>query len=152
MAFLLPAVLALSGQYDKKDFYTYVIVGDGELNEGTTWESALFAAHHQLSRLIVFVDYNKLQGFGRTNQIINLEPFAKKWEAFNWNVQEIDGHNHEDIFNSVKNAKQSIDKPCIIIAHTLKGKGISFMENALQWHYKSLSKEEYQKALKELEE
>jgi transketolase len=130
---------------------TYVVMSDGELNEGSNWEAILFAAHHKLSSLIVFVDYNKIQSYGMTNEVLNLESLKDKWEAFNWNVQEINGHNHNEIEYAINVAKSSGNFPSVIIANTIKGNGVSFMENKIEWHYRSPSEEELKMALKEIE-
>ncbi len=126
----------------------FVLIGDGECNEGSIWEGIMLASHLKLNNLTVIIDYNKIQSFGRTNEVINQEPIADKWRAFGWNVLEVDGHNIEQLFNLFKSKSL---KPKVIIAHTVKGKGISFMEDSLTWHYKSPNEEEYQQALKELE-
>ena len=139
--------MAIANKVDKLDNHVYVMCGDGELNEGSVWEAIMFAPHQQLNNLTLIVDYNKLQGYGKTNEVINLEPLNEKLKAFNWDVIEIDGHNFEEIEEALlrKNFK-----PKVIIAHTIKGKGISFMENEFLWHYKSPNKEELIQALKEL--
>ena len=139
--------LAYANKIDKNQGQIYVLIGDGECNEGTIWESAMFAGHHKLDNLTVIVDYNKIQSFGRVDEIINLEPFGQKWTSFNWEVYEIDGHNFEQLIAAFES--KSI-KPKVIIANTIKGKGVSFMENKLEWHYKSPNSEQYESALKEL--
>jgi transketolase len=136
--------------HHKENQYVYVVMSDGEMDEGTTWEAILFAAHHKLSNIIVFIDYNKIQSFGRTNDVINLEPLIDKWKAFNWHTQEINGHDHTDIIEAIERAKNN-DRPSVIVAHTIKGKGISFMEDKLIWHYKSPNDAELELALKELD-
>jgi len=127
----------------------YTLIGDGESNEGSIWEGAMLASHLSLNNLTAILDYNKIQSFGRTNDVINQEPIAKRWDSFGWHVIEINGHSFEELLNAfgVKTAK-----PKMIIAHTVKGKGISFMENKLEWHYKSPNQEQYEIALKELGE
>lgn len=142
------AGIALSGKVDKKKYKVYVLMSDGELNEGSVWEAIMFAGHHRLKNLIVMVDYNKMQALGDTKEIIDLDPLGKKWESFGWNVQETDGHNYEHIFNSLNSL--STKKPNVIILHTIKGKGVSFMEGKLLWHYRAPNDEEYKLALKEL--
>jgi len=129
---------------------TFVLMGDGECDEGSVWEAALFASHHKLDKLTAIIDYNKIQAFGETNKVLNLEPLKDKWESFGWSVKEIDGHNLDEIEETLKNVPFEKDKPSLIIAHTIKGKGVSFMENQLAWHYKSPTKEQYEQALKEL--
>ena len=142
--------LAYAKKQEKSDNYAYVIMSDGELNEGSNWEGLLFAGHHKLSTLIVFIDYNKIQAFGKTNEILNLEPLVDKLKAFRWHVQEINGHNHQEVENAVVQAKKT-SQPSIIIAHTIKGKGVSFMEDQLTWHYRSPNDKDMISALKELD-
>jgi transketolase len=142
--------MAYALKLDKKKGRIFCLVSDGEMDCGTTWESALIAAHHKLDNLFIFVDYNKLQAFGKTNEVLNLEPLAKKWEDFNWDVQEIDGHNFKKILSAFKKATLKKGRPHIIICHTVKGKGISFAEGKLEWHYFNLTKELYEKAKRDL--
>lgn len=142
--------VALSAKRNAKSFKVFTILSDGELDEGSNWEAILFAQQHKLNNLIAIVDYNKIQSFGSVEDVINLHPLDKKFESFGWNVCEIDGHNHEEIFNGFEKAKQSPEKPTVIIANTIKGKGVDFMENELLWHYKSPSKEQYVNALEQL--
>ena len=139
--------LAYANKIDKNEGQIYVLVGDGECNEGTIWESAMFAGHHKLNNLTVIVDYNKIQSFGRVDEIMNLEPFGQKWISFNWDVHEIDGHNFEQLITAFESKST---KPKVIIANTVKGKGVSFMENKLEWHYKSPNNDEFVIAKKEL--
>lgn len=127
----------------------YCILGDGELEEGQVWEAAMTAGFYKLSNVIAFVDYNCLQIDGKISEIKSPEPIGAKFMAFNWNVVEIDGHDIEQIISAVKNAKK-IDRPTCIICYTIKGKGVSFMENNVEWHGKSLNEEEYKIAMKEL--
>jgi transketolase len=122
----------------------YCLVSDGELQEGTTWESALFANHHNLNNLVVIVDRNHFQACGKTEEILKLEPLAAKWKSFGWQVLEIDGHNLSEIEDALKTKHK---KPLIIIAKTVKGKGVDFMERDFEWHYKNLTPELYEKAL-----
>ncbi|MDI6887408.1 MAG: transketolase, partial [Candidatus Thermoplasmatota archaeon] len=143
--------MALAAKIDKKDYKVYALIGDGESNEGNIWEAALFAAHHKLDNLIVFLDRNRIQLDDFTEKILSLEPLADKWKAFGWEVKEIDGHNFEEIINAVDWAKQVKSKPVMIIAHTIKGKGVSFMENTAEFHGKAPNKEQYEQAMKELE-
>lgn len=141
--------LAMKRQQNPHNVYT--ILSDGELDEGSNWEAIMFAAHNKLDNLIVIVDYNKIQSFGTVEEVMNLDPLYEKFESFNWHVQEIDGHNLSDISSSILAAKKNEDRPSCIIANTVKGKGISFMEHQLSWHYKSPSEKDYQAALMELE-
>lgn len=143
--------MALAAKIDKKDYKVYALIGDGESNEGNIWEAALFAAHHKLDNLIVFLDRNRIQLDDFTEKILSLEPLADKWKAFGWEVKEIDGHNFKEIINAVDWAKQVKSKPVMIIAHTIKGKGVSFMENTAEFHGKAPNKEQYEQAMKELE-
>jgi transketolase len=136
--------IALAGKNDKKDYKVFVLMSDGECDEGTTWEAALFSAHNKLDNLIVIIDYNKWQAFGRTNEVLNLEPLAKKWEDFGWSAKEIDGHNFEELEKVLLSIPFEKGKPSIVIAHTIKGKGVSFLEDKLESHYKHLTKEEYE--------
>ena len=143
---------ALAGRLDKKGYYSYVILSDGETNEGQTWEAASFAAHHGLDHLIAIMDYNKFQLDDAVKSIIDMEPVVDKWKAFNWQVFEIDGHDMKLIVDTLEQAKKVSGKPIIIVAHTIKGKGISFMENNNHYHGVAPTKEEAERALKELEE
>lgn len=128
---------------------TFVILGDGECQEGTTWESALFAAQHQLKNLTVIIDRNHLQGLGRTEQILDLEPLAEKWKSFNWNTTVINGHAHAEIRSALQAGDDS--HPNCIIAETIKGYGVSYMEDQLKWHYSTPLNQDYETALAELE-
>ena len=143
--------IALNAKLEKKPYYTYAIVGDGECDEGSIWEMALFANHFKLNQFVVIVDHNKMQSLDFCDNTLALSPFAEKWKAFGWNVYDIDGHNHEEIRNALNEAKESQDKPTVIIANTVKGKGVSFMESDILWHYRFPHEgEEYDGALKEL--
>jgi transketolase len=144
------AGMALAGKADKKKYRVFVLISDGECDEGTVWEAALFAHHHKLDNLIGIIDYNKLQAFGKTKDVLDLEPLKEKWTSFGWQVKEIDGHNFNQIEKVLSKTPFKKNKPSIVIAHTIKGKGISFMESKLEWHYKSPSEKEYISALKEL--
>jgi transketolase len=142
--------MALALKKDKRSQRVFVLMSDGECDEGSNWEAALFAGHHKLDNLTSIIDYNKLQAFGRTNKVLNLEPLAKKWEDFGWQVKEVDGHNLEDLEKNLSKIPFKKGKPSLLIAHTVKGKGVSFMENKLEWHYKNLDQKLLEKALKEL--
>jgi transketolase len=144
--------MALAGKVDKKDYYVFVGMGDGELEEGQVWEASMAAAHYKLDNLICFVDYNGLQIDGKITEVMNPEPIAEKFEAFGWYVQSIDAHDFEQIEKAVKNAKNQKGKPSMIVAHSIKGKGVSFMENEAGWHGKAPKPEERDKALAELDE
>ena len=143
--------MALAGKLKEKNYNCFVLLSDGECNEGSIWESALFASANNLNNLICFIDFNKWQATGRSNNIMKLEPFKKKWESFNWHVQRINGHDMDEIEISIKNAKNNnLNCPNIIIADTIKGKGVSFMEDNNNWHYRIPNEEELQLALREL--
>ena len=143
--------MAISAKLQKKDFNSYALLSDGECNEGSIWEAALLAPSLKINNLIAIVDYNKWQATGRSKEIMNLEPFPSKWESFGWHCQEINGHDFKDIENAFTEIKKVKDKPHIIIAHTVKGKGISFMEDDNNWHYRTPNNEELSLALEELE-
>lgn len=143
--------MALAGKIKKKDYRTYVLVGDGEMNEGSNWEAMLLATQKGLNNLCLIVDYNKLQGYGRTSEVLPLEPLSAKVQSFGWNCITIDGHNHDDIKRALAEAKQTTGKPTAIVANTVKGKGVSYMEDELLWHYRSPNEQEYNQAIKELE-
>lgn len=135
----------------KIDSRVYVIVGDGELQEGSNWEALLLAGHLKLNNLCILIDYNKLSGIGDINSSCSLEPLKNKIESFGAGVLEVNGHNEEEIYAAIQKTKE-IEKPVAIICHTIKGKGVSFMENNNVWHYRPPNKEEYKGALLELEE
>ncbi len=140
--------MALGAKRSGAKWKTYVLMSDGEMDCGTTWESALITAHHQLDNLVVMVDCNRWQAIGRINEVLNLEPLTDKWRSFGWEVREIDGHDFEAIEKVL--SEPSSEKPVVIIAHTIKGKGVSFMEDKIIYHYKNTSDEEYRLAQKEL--
>ncbi len=130
----------------------FALLSDGECDEGSTWEAALLAPAWKLSHLTVIVDYNKIQSLGRVDEVLPLEPFAQKWEAFGWLTREIDGHDVNALMQSLDpESWPSNEQPRCLIAHTVKGKGVSFMEDDLLWHYRSPKDEEYDRALEELE-
>ncbi len=142
--------MALAAKNDGKHYRVFVLMSDGECEEGSVWEAAMFANHNKLDNLVAIIDYNKLQAFGRTNEVLNLEPLKRKWEDFGWSVREINGHNFPEIEKTLSNIPFQKRKPSLVIAHTIKGKGVSFMEDKLEWHYLNLNEESYKKALKEL--
>ncbi len=144
--------MAIAGKLDKKDYKVYILIGDGEINEGITWEAALSAPHHHLDNLIVILDRNRYQLDGPTEKILSLEPVAEKFKAFNWDVFVTDGHNVEDFIQTVKNAKDKNGRPKLIVANTVKGKGVSFMENTHEFHGKAPNKEQFERAMLELED
>lgn len=142
--------MALAGKRDERPFRVYCILSDGECDEGSNWEAALFAPHHQLDNLVAIVDYNKIQSLGDVEDVLSLEPFTDKWRAFGWHVIETDGHDVNALVHSLEGVPQVAGKPTCVIAHTVKGKGVSFMENNLLWHYRTPRGEEYKAAKAEL--
>ncbi len=142
--------LALAAQRDGAAWKTIALLSDGECDEGSTWEAVLAAGHWKLGNLTCIVDYNKIQSFGRVSEIMELEPFADKWKAFRWHVQEVNGHDHGAILNALQTADTVTNQPSVIIAHTMKGKGVSFMENTVDWHYWTPTDAHLAQALSEL--
>jgi transketolase len=142
--------MALAGKIDRKDYRVYCLLGDGEIQEGNIWEAAMAASHFRCENLCAILDYNRYQIDGRVDDIMNLEPIEEKWQAFGWYTIEIDGHNIPQILEAFEEAKTVREKPTIIIAHTTKGKGVSFMENVIDFHGRSPTKEEEKRALEEL--
>jgi transketolase len=127
-----------------------VLLSDGELGEGSNWEAIMFAAHHKLEKLVAIIDYNKLQSLTTVDKTLRVEPLADKARAFGWSVREVDGHDHDELENLFSSTPWETDKPSFLIAHTTKGKGVSFMENSVEWHYKSPSAEQLAQALEEI--
>lgn len=147
------AGMAYGAKKDHKQHKIFVILGDGECDEGSVWEAALVANHFKLNHLIAIIDHNKMQSLDYCENTIALSPFSDKWSAFGWNVMDIDGHDHNSLRDALNKAKLSIEKPTVIIANTVKGKGISFMENNILWHYRFPHEgEEYDSAIAELNE
>jgi transketolase len=144
--------IALAGKMDKKDYKIYTLIGDGELPEGSNWEAALSAAHYKLDNLCAIVDKNNLQITAATKDVMNTEPLDKKWEAFGWAVKEVNGNDVEELLTVFSSLPFEKGKPSVIIAHTTKGKGVSYMENQLKWHHGVPNNEEYELAQKELDE
>jgi len=145
--------IALAGKYLKRDFRVFAMIGDGELNEGLTWEALMSAGHFKLDNLCIILDYNKLQSDNWCKNIMALEPLVDKFKAFNLNALEIDGHNFTQIIDAFKKARSVKDIPTIIIAHTVKGKGVSFMENVPKWHGSlAPTDEEFKQAMGEFNE
>ncbi len=143
--------MALGAKIGGKGYRVYVLMGDGEVNEGQVWEAAACAAKYRLDNLIGIVDVNGLQNDGPTDEIMPMQPLAEKWRAFGWNVLEIDGHDMEQIVNALESAKDSNQgKPTVIIARTVKGKGVSFMENVVEWHSGAPTDAELEQALAEI--
>ncbi len=143
--------MALAAKLDNKDYKVYVVIGDGELQEGQIWEAAMTAAHYKLDNVIAFVDWNGLQIDGSNDEVMTIKPIDEKFKAFGWNVMVIDGHNYDEISDAVDIAKKGNGKPTVIIAKTVKGKGVSFMENNVSWHGTAPNAEQTEKALIELE-
>ena len=144
--------MALAAKLDNKDYRVYTVLGDGECEEGQVWEAAMFASHNNLDNLVVFVDQNGLQIDGPVQEVCGIEPLDKKFESFGFEVIKIDGHNFEDIENALNKAKATKGKPTDKLAKTVKGKGVSFMENQVGWHGKACNEEELAVATKELQE
>jgi len=142
--------IALAGKRDGCSYRVFVLLSDGECDEGSTWEAALFAPHHRLDNLVAIVDYNKIQSFGTVKEVLDLDPLASKWQAFGWATREIDGHDFVQIENALLSVPFETGRPSCIIAHTVKGKGVSFMEGQLAWHYKAPNDEQLRQALAEL--
>ena len=142
--------MALSGKLRKKDYHIWVVIGDGEMQEGAIWEAAMAGAKWKLDNLTVILDRNRLQNDDFVDVTMPIDPVPDKWRAFNWNIIEIDGHSMEEVVSALEKAKTVKGTPTIIIAHTIKGKGVSFMENVAVWHGKAPSDEETQQALEEI--
>ena len=143
--------MALSAKISKMDYRTYALIGDGESQEGQIWEAVMFASHYKLDNLCLIIDNNGLQIDGKVKDVMNTMPYASKLKAFGWNVIQIDGHNIEEILNAFKVARETKKKPTAIIAKTIKGKGVSFMEDQAGWHGKAPNEEQYLQAKSELE-
>ena len=127
-----------------------MILSDGECDGGSIWEAALFAPHHGLDNLVAIVDYNRIQSFGTVKEVLDLEPFADKWRAFRWHVQVVDGHDHAELAAACAAVPAVAGSPSVILANTVKGKGVSFMEDRLLWHYRSPSAEQLEQAIAEV--
>jgi transketolase len=142
---------ALAAKRRKAAWRTFVLLSDGELGEGSNWEAFMFAAHHGLDNLVAIIDYNKLQSLTTVEKTLRVEPLPDKLSAFGWEVREVDGHDHAQLTEALNEAPWKAERPSVIIAHTVKGKGVSFMENRVEWHYKSPNPEQLSAALKEVE-
>ena len=147
----IAAGMAYAAQLKSASHSVFCLLSDGECDEGSTWEAALFAAHHGLSNLVAIVDYNRIQGIAPVAEVIELAPFAEKWTAFGWAVREVDGHDHQALRTTLAAAPFAPGKPSCLLAHTVKGKGVSFMENSVLWHYRIPRGAEFDAALAELE-
>jgi transketolase len=143
--------MALAARLDKKDTRIYCILGDGETNEGQVWEAAMTGAHYKLDNVCAIVDFNRLQIDGFCCEIKDMTPYAQKWADFGWAVIEADGHDFERLMSALDEAETVKGKPSVIIAHTVKGKGVSFIENKVEWHGVAPKKDEYERAVKELD-
>ena len=141
---------ALAARLDKKDYFVYAVLGDGECDEGEVWEAAMAASHHRATNLIAFVDRNRIQNDRFTDQVMSLEPLAQKWRAFGWRVFETDGHDFPSLLETIDRAHRRRTRPTVIIAHTIKGKGVSFMENNPGFHGRAPNKDEFEQAMAEL--
>lgn len=142
--------MSLAGKIDNKDYRVYALLGDGELEEGQVWEAAMSAAHYRLDNLTAFVDFNGLQIDGDIKEVMSPCPIDKKFEAFGWNVIVINGHDYEEIINAIQKAKSTKGAPTCIVCNTVKGKGVSFMENEAAWHGTAPTKEQCEQAIKEI--
>ena len=143
--------MAIAGKLNKKDYTVYTILGDGEIQEGQIWEAAMTSSHYKLDNVVAFVDFNGLQIDGSNDEVMSVSPIDKKFEAFGWDVQVINGHSYEEISDAIDKAKEVKGKPSVIIAKTIKGKGVSFMENSVGWHGSAPNSEQMEQALSELE-
>jgi transketolase len=141
---------ALAARADGRSSKVFCLLSDGECDEGSNWEAILFAPHHNLENLVVIVDFNKIQSFGRVCDVLELEPFAEKWRAFRWNTIEVDGHDIGALEQVLSSTPQQAGRPTVIVAHTIKGKGVSYMEDKLEWHYRSPSVDQLEEALAEV--
>jgi transketolase len=144
--------MALGARIQKQDFHTFVMLGDGELHEGSNWEAAMAAAHYRLANLTAIVDHNKISQSGRVDEIVAIDPLADKWRAFGWAVHELDGHNMSEVVGALEALPLDPARPTALIAHTVKGKGVSFAENTYLWHSNSVNDEILARALAELGE
>jgi transketolase len=143
--------VALGARLKKSSRRVFILVSDAECNEGAVWEAIMFAAHHGLANLIAIVDLNGQQAFGYTSDVISLTPMAQRWRAFGWDVHEVDGHNPDEIVSTVGKLNTLNGPPHVLIAHTTFGKGVSYMENQIKWHYWPMSDQEYEQAIREIE-
>lgn len=141
---------ALSAKINNDKWKTFVLMSDGEIAEGSNWEALMFASHHRLENLTAIIDYNKLQSLTTVEKTLNIEPLAKKYDSFGWSVKEVDGHDYLALEQALNSTPWDKGKPSIVIAHTIKGKGVSFMENSVDWHYNSINAEQHQQAINEV--
>jgi transketolase len=141
---------ALAAKKQQEKWRTFVLLSDGEIAEGSNWEAMMFASHHQLDNITIIIDYNKLQSLSTVANTLAIEPLASKFESFGCHVASCDGHNHEDLLENLSLSRRNLGKPLIIIADTIKGKGVSFMEDKVEWHYRSPNNLELEQALNEI--
>ncbi|HVO41626.1 MAG TPA: transketolase, partial [Aggregatilineales bacterium] len=146
----MAAGTALGARMQRSGRRVFVVVSDGECNEGSLWEAVMFAAHHRLANLIAIVDLDGQQAFGYTSEVLSLTPMAERWRAFGWDTHEVDGHDQKAISAAVASLDISDGPPHVLIAHTIFGKGVSFMESKIRWHYMPMSEEEYRQAVREV--
>jgi transketolase len=142
--------MALAARRDEESWRVFVVMSDGECDEGSNWEAILFAGHHHLENLVAIVDYNKIQSLSFVEETLSLEPMADKWRAFGWEVVEVDGHDVSALMAILREVPRVVGRPTAVIAHTVKGKGVSFMEGKVAWHYRSPDAEELERALAEV--
>jgi len=142
--------MAVAKKLDESPSRIFVVLSDGECNEGSVWEAVMYAAHQKLDNLVAIIDFNKMQAMGRSPEVNAIEPLTEKWKAFGWIVKEVDGHNSEDLIKALERVPFVEGKPSVVIAHTVLGKGVSFMEDDLLWHYQIPSDEQVNQALEEL--
>lgn len=145
------AGIAFGAMLDSASYRTIILLSDGECDEGSVWEAAMFAGFHRIPNLIAIIDYNKIQSLGPTKETLDLEPLAQKWRSFRWHVTEVDGHDHEALQAVLSTAAAAAETPQCVIAHTVKGKGVSFMEHKVLWHYRAPRGAEFEDAMKELD-
>jgi Transketolase, N-terminal subunit len=143
--------MALAARIQQRSHRVFALLSDGECDEGSNWEAILFAAHHKLGNLVVSIDYNKIQSLAPVAETLALEPFADKWRAFGWRVAEVDGHDHDELLAAYRSIDVESDKPTVVICHTTKGKGVSFMQDKVLWHYRSPQGQELADALAEID-
>jgi transketolase len=144
--------MALAGKRDGRHWRVFVLMSDGECDEGSNWEAILFASHHRLDNLVVIVDYNRIQSLDSVEATLSLEPFVDKWRAFGWEVTEVDGHDIDALLAALTTLPLAAGRPTAVIAHTIKGRGVSFMEGKVAWHYRFASGEDLNRALAEVDE
>jgi transketolase len=143
--------MALAAKRAGESWRAFALLSDGECDEGSTWEAAMFAAHHKLDNLVAIIDYNKLQSLASVAETLALEPFADKWRAFGWSIEEVDGHSHAQLLSAFARLPFTEGRPSVLLAHTTKGKGVSYMENQVAWHYRTPLGADFDQAIAELE-